>query len=293
MVRFLGLISKSKEKLFTSKRNAFGAKMGKKNLSKGTDEAQILRELNSLVETGNTVVLATVVETSRSVPRHSGAKMLVLSDSHQIGTIGGGEMEARVIKEACACMDDGTSLLLNYELVDPVAGDPGVCGGTVTIHLETYMPNSKILIIGCGHVGRAVAELASWLGYHVVATDDREEIAENVDGADLVLTGSIEEVLKQIDLTDRDHVVAVTRNAELDIQNLPHILSTDAKSIGVMGSSKRWKTTRSSLESSGISEEDLSRVTSPIGLDLSAETPQEIALSILSQIIEQDNAGNS
>ena len=155
------------------------------------------------------------------------------------------------------------------------------------------MPNSKILIIGCGHVGRAVAELASWLGYHVVATDDREEIAENVDGADLVLTGSIEEVLKQIDLTDRDHVVAVTRNAELDIQNLPHILSTDAKSIGVMGSSKRWKTTRSSLESSGISEEDLSRVTSPIGLDLSAETPQEIALSILSQIIEQDNAGNS
>ncbi len=267
--------------------------MGKKNLSKGTDEAQILRELNSLVETGNTVVLATVVETSRSVPRHSGAKMLVLSDSHQIGTIGGGEMEARVIKEACACMGDGTSLLLNYELVDPVAGDPGVCGGTVTIHLETYMPNSKILIIGCGHVGRAVAELASWLGYHVVATDDREEIAENVDGADLVLTGSIEEVLKQIDLTDRDHVVAVTRNAELDIQNLPHILSTDAKSIGVMGSSKRWKTTRSSLESSGISEEDLSRVTSPIGLDLSAETPQEIALSILSQIIEQDNAGNS
>ena len=88
-------------------------------------------------------------------------------------------------------------------------------------------------------------------------------------------------------------MVAVTRNAELDIQNLPHILSTDAKSIGVMGSSRRWETTRSSLESAGVSEEDLSRITSPIGLDLSAETPQEIALSILSQIIEQDNAGNS
>ena len=280
-------------KLFISKPDAFGVKMGKKNLSKGMGETQIMNELNSLVDNGDTVVLATVVETSRSVPRHSGAKMLILSDSHQIGTIGGGEMEARVIKEACACMDDGTSLLLNYELVDPVAGDPGVCGGTVTIHLETYMPNSKILIIGCGHVGRAVAELASWLGYHVIATDDREGVTEDIAGADLVITGSIEEALKQIDLTDRDHVVAVTRNAELDIQNLPHILSTDAKSIGVMGCSKRWKTTRSSLESSGISEEDLSRVTSPIGLDLSAETPQEIALSILSQIIEQDNAGNS
>jgi xanthine dehydrogenase accessory factor len=219
--------------------------------------------------------------------------MLVLSDSRQIGTIGGGEMEARVIEQACACMDDGTSLLLNYELVDPVAGDPGVCGGTVTIHLETYMPNPKILIIGCGHVGRAVAELASWLGYHVVATDDREEIAEGVTGADLVLTGPIEETLEKVNLTDHDHVVAVTRNAELDIQNLPHLLATDAKSIGVMGSSRRWETTRSSLESAGVSKEDLSRVTSPIGLDLNAETPQEIALSILSQIIEQDNAGNS
>jgi len=284
---------KARDRLCIGKPDAFGVKMGKKNLSKGMDETQILNELNSLVEDGKTVVLATVVETSRSVPRHSGAKMLILSDSHQVGTIGGGEMEARVIKEACACMDDGTSLLLNYELVDPVAGDPGVCGGTVTIHLETYMPNSKILIIGCGHVGRAVAELASWLGFHVVATDDREEIAESVTEADLVLTGSIEETLKQVNLTDRDHVVAVTRNAELDIQNLPHLLSTEAKSIGVMGSSRRWETTRSSLESAGVSEEDLSRITSPIGLDLNAETPQEIALSILSQIIEQDNAGNN
>ena len=284
---------KARDRLCIGKPDAFGVKMGKKNLSKGMDETQILNELNSLVEDGKTVVLATVVETSRSVPRHSGAKMLILSDSHQVGTIGGGEMEARVIKEACACMDDGTSLLLNYELVDPIAGDPGVCGGTVTIHLETYMPNSKILIIGCGHVGRAVAELASWLGFHVVATDDREEIAEGVTGADLVLTGSIEETLKQVNLTDRDHVVAVTRNAELDIQNLPHLLSTEAKSIGVMGSSRRWETTRSSLESAGVSEEDLSRITSPIGLDLNAETPQEIALSILSQIIEQDNAGNN
>jgi len=276
-----------------SKLNASGVKMGNKNLSKGMDETRILNELNRLVDDGNTVVLATIVETSRSVPRHSGAKMLVLSDSRQIGTIGGGEMEARVIEQACACMDDGTSLLLNYELVDPVAGDPGVCGGTVTIHLETYMPNPKILIIGCGHVGRAVAELASWLGYHVVATDDREEIAEGVTGADLVLTGPIEETLEKVNLTDHDHVVAVTRNAELDIQNLPHLLATDAKSIGVMGSSRRWETTRSSLESAGVSKEDLSRVTSPIGLDLNAETPQEIALSILSQIIEQDNAGNS
>ncbi len=284
---------KARDRLCIGKPDAFGVKMGKKNLSKGIDETQILNELNSLVEDGKTVVLATVVETSRSVPRHSGAKMLILSDSHQVGTIGGGEMEARVIKEACACMDDGTSLLLNYELVDPIAGDPGVCGGTVTIHLETYMPNSKILIIGCGHVGRAVAELASWLGFNVVATDDREEIAEGVTGADLVLTGSIEETLKQVNLTDRDHVVAVTRNAELDIQNLPHLLSTEAKSIGVMGSSRRWETTRSSLESAGVSEEDLSRITSPIGLDLNAETPQEIALSILSQIIEQDNAGNN
>lgn len=267
--------------------------MNEKGLSKGMNETQILNELNRLVSGGETVVLATVVETSRSVPRHSGTKMLVLSNSQQLGTIGGGEMEARVIREASACMDDGASRLLNYELVDPMAGDPGVCGGTVTIHLEPYMPTTQILIIGCGHVGKAVAELASWLGYFVIATDDREEIAEGFTGADLLLTGSIESTLEQVSLTNRDHVVAVTRNAELDIQNLPHLLNTDAKSIGVMGSSRRWETTRSSLKSSGISDEELKRVISPIGLDLGAETPQEIALSILSQIIEQDNAGSS
>tara|TARA_B100001123_G_scaffold226259_1_gene254620 strand:- start:3361 stop:4164 length:804 start_codon:yes stop_codon:yes gene_type:complete len=267
--------------------------MPEKKLSKGVNETQILDELNRHVSAGDTVVLATVVETSRSVPRHSGTKMLVLSDSRQIGTIGGGEMEARVIKEAHACMGDGTSRLLNYDLVDPMAGDPGVCGGTVTIHLEPYMPTAKILIVGCGHVGRAVAELASWLGYFVIATDDREEIAETFSGADLVLTGSIEDALKKASLTNRDHVVAVTRNAELDIQNLPYLLDTDAKFIGVMGSSRRWETTRSSLEASGVSKEDLTRVISPIGLDLGAETPEEIALSILSQIIEKDNAGDS
>ena len=112
-------------------------------------------------------------------------------------------------------------------------------------------------------------------------------------GADLVIAGSIEDALEQINLTERDHVVAVTRNAELDIQNLPHLLSTDTKSIGVMGSSRRWETTRSALSSSGISEQDFSRVTSPIGLDLNAETPQEIAISIMSQIIEKDNSSNN
>ena len=134
---------------------------------------------------------------------------------------------------------------------------------------------------------------SSWLGYYVVATDAREELADDVTGAELVIAGSIEDALKQVNLTNQDHVVAVTRNAELDIQNLPPLLSTDAKSIGVMGSSRRWETTRSSLSSAGISEQDLSRVTSPIGLDLNAETPQEIAISIVSQIIEKDNTSNN
>lgn len=267
--------------------------MNKKRLTGGVNEPQILNELNRLITNGSTVALATIVQTSHSVPRHSGTKMLILKDAQQIGTIGGGEMEALVVEEALSCMVDGTSRLLNYELIDPAAGDPGVCGGTVTIHLEPYMPTSTILIIGCGHVGRAVAELASWLGYYVVATDDREEIADGLIGADLVLTGSIEETLKQVNLTSRDHIVAVTRNAELDIRNLPHLLATEAKSIGVMGSSRRWETTLSSLNSAGVSKDDLAKVISPIGLDLGAETPQEIALSILSQIIELDNADDN
>ncbi len=260
-------------------------------LSGGAVDPRILETLTQLIAEGRSVVSATVIATSRSVPRRPGAKMLVVDDGRCIGTVGGGEMEARVTEEADVCFADGRSRLLEYRLVDPGAGDPGVCGGDVTIHLELHMPSSKVLVIGCGHVGRAVVDLASWLGFHVVAVDDRDEVADGLadglpeDSTVEVRSGRLAEVLVDVRLGTNDHAVVVTRNAQVDISNLPHLLATEVGSIGVMGSLRRWETTRQALLDNGISEDDLDRVTSPVGVEIGAETPEEIAVSILAQVV--------
>ena len=257
----------------------------------GTVEPRILGALHDLLAEGRSVVIATVIATSRSVPRRAGTKMLFVDDGRRIGTVGGGEMEARVVEEADACLANRHSRLVDYRLVDPSAGDPGVCGGDVTIHLEFQMPPSIVLIIGCGHVGRAVVDLASWLGFHVVATDDRVEVADELadrlpEDSDVdVRPGRLTDVLAEFSLGASDHAVVVTRNAEVDVANLPHLLATDVGSVGVMGSLRRWETTRKALVESGISETELDRVTSPVGLEIGAETPEEIAVSILAQVV--------
>ncbi|MEE2767974.1 MAG: XdhC family protein [Actinomycetota bacterium] len=259
-----------------------------RKLGFGATDPRILNRLAELLADGQPAVLATVVATSRSVPRQPGAKMLIVGDGRRIGTVGGGEMEARVEAEARTALADGRTRLLNYRLVDPDDGDPGVCGGEVTIHLEPHMPPATVVVIGCGHVGRAVADLARWLGYRVVASDDRPEVAEDFSDADLVVLGSITELLGQVNLTSRDHAIVVTRNTDLDVVNLPHLLATEVGTIGVMGSKRRWETTRTSLEESGVDGTDLDRVVSPVGIDVGAETPEEIAVSIMAQIVEAD-----
>ena len=129
---------------------------------------RLLGHLLAAQESGQAVALATVVRARGSVPRHAGAKMLVYDDGRLEGTVGGGEMEARVIAAAREALADGRPQLLPYSLVDPQRGDPGVCGGEVEIYVEPYLPPATVFVIGCGHVGQAVAHLASWLDYQVV-----------------------------------------------------------------------------------------------------------------------------
>ncbi len=246
----------------------------------------LVRAALDAVDRGDAVVVATVVATERSVPRHAGSKMLVYADGRQMGSIGGGEMEARVIGAAVEVLASGTSRLVNFDLVDPAAGDPGVCGGSVAIYLEPLLPEASIVIVGCGHVGKAVADLAHWLGYRVIALDDRADLAtaDEVPTADHVLAGPVADNLAQVAITDRTHVVLVTRNMAVDLDAIPAALATPARSIGVMGSKRRWAQTRERLLQRGVASEQLDRVRSPIGLEIGAETPEQIAVSILAEI---------
>ena len=247
---------------------------------------ELVRAALDAVDSGEPVVVATVVDTDRSVPRHAGAKMLVFADRRQVGTIGGGEMEARVIDTAVEVLSSGAPRLMNFDLVDPAAGDPGVCGGTITLYLEPLLPEPNIVIVGCGHVGKAVADLAHWLGYRVTAIDDRIELAtaEQMATADEVLAGPVADMIGQATIGGQTHIVLVTRNMTVDLDAIPAALSTPAQSIGVMGSTRRWGITRQRLTERGIAAEQLDRVRSPIGLDIDAETPEQIAVSILAEI---------
>jgi xanthine dehydrogenase accessory factor len=255
-------------------------------------EARIVTELAAAVAAGRPVALATIVETQRSVPRHAGTKMLVYPDGATFGTVGGGELEARVVDEAVAVLERNQARLIQYELVDAAAGDPGICGGRLTLYLEPYMPPHNVYVIGCGHVGQAVIDLAHWLGYHTIAIDDREDLVTEaaVPHADDRFAGSVTEALAAHPVTADSSIIVVTRSPEVDAAILPTLVETPARYIGVMGSRKRWRETQGQLIAAGVDAEKLERLHVPIGIDLNAETLEEIAVSILAEVIKSNRA---
>ncbi len=252
----------------------------------------MIPELAAALERRERVVLATVVRARQSVPRRPGSKMLIYADGRTSGTIGGGEMEHRVVAAAPEVLAEGRPRLVTYSLIDPARGDPGVCGGEVDVYLEPYMPSPTLLVVGAGHVGRAVSELAHWLGFRTVVWDDRDGIVdESSDHVDIALTGPLPDALADHPLTPDDAIVVVTRNVALDLEVLPALLDAPVGYIGVMGSRRRWSTTRAGLVERGVDEQRLDRVHSPIGVEISAETPEEIAVSILAEVVGARRGG--
>lgn len=254
---------------------------------------EILALLKQTIDKGEPAALCTVVNTKGAVPRHAGAKMIVFGDARTEGTVGGGETEKLVRDEALDSLKDGKTRLLNYDLIDIERGDPGVCGGTVTIFVEPYLRRPTVVVVGAGHVGRSVVHLASWLGFRVVLSDDRAELCseESLPGADQYLPVSMDAIPEHLDIDFQTYFVLVTRGVEVDVEGLPALLESDPPYIGLIGSQRRWRHTQEKLQAAGISKEQISRIKSPIGLDIHAETPDEIAVSIMAEIINLRNEG--
>ena len=243
--------------------------------------------LAEIEKRGHSAALCTIIRERGSVPRHIGSKMIVYADGGIEGTVGGGEMESRVIKEALAALDKGATRIVSYQLVDPNAGDPGVCGGEVEIFVEPIKPYPTLLVIGGGHVGRALVHLGKWLGFRVVLSDDRPEFCspESAPGADVYLPVPMAELPNHFKFNSETYIVMPTRGAPLDVAGLPTLLDTPHAYLGVIGSRRRWATAVKRLEKKGVPTEKLAHVHAPMGLELNAETPEEIALSILAEIV--------
>lgn len=232
-------------------------------------------------------VLCTVVQAQGSTPRGAGSKMIVFPDGRSIGTIGGGEIERQVKKEALKSLKSGTANLYSYSLDDPSMGAVGVCGGQMEVFVEPFLPKPELLIIGAGHVGKALAKLAKWLGYRILVSDDRIEVcnSEEIPEGDEFFPVPMMELPGLITINQWTSIVLTTRGVDIDIEGLPGLLNSEAEYIGVIGSKKRWLTTRNELIEKGLDSSDLNKVHSPIGLEINAETPEEIAVSIISEII--------
>ncbi|MGB8648529.1 MAG: XdhC/CoxI family protein [Anaerolineae bacterium] len=245
--------------------------------------------LAEAIEQNRPVAVATIVKTMGSSPRNVGSKMLIYPDGRIAGSVGGGEMEARVIHAAQETIQDGKPRYLDMTLSNQERGDPLICGGEMEIFVEPVVAAPTLVIIGAGHVGAACAELGKFLGFHVVILDDRPELLtrENFPQADELCVGDLAAELANLAITPQTHIVLVTRAHTMDAPVLRAIMNKPAAYIGMLGSKRRVLAVYDILKSENIPEETLGRIHAPIGLPIGAETPQEIAVSIMAEIIKE------
>lgn len=247
----------------------------------------VYNALADIKRTGTSGALCTIIKTKGSTPRKEGSKMLVFENGSIVGSVGGGEVEARVIQEALNSIKSGKSRIISYDLIDPDQGDPGICGGSLEIFVDPIDKPEELVVVGGGHVGKAVVFLAKWLGFRVILNDDRKEFCspDLVPGADEYIHCPLAELPGKYQIPASASVVLATRNQKVDINGLPELLAIPTAYIGVISSKRRWQLTEEQLIESGVNKDNLKKIHAPIGLKIGAETPEEIALSILAEII--------
>jgi xanthine dehydrogenase accessory factor len=239
---------------------------------------------------GTPFVLATVIDVHGSSPRGVGAKMLIIADGTTEETIGGGVLESEAIAEARACLASGGSYSRTYQLRPEGEHALGsLCGGEVTVFFEAHRPGRVLLIIGAGHVGQKLCSCASMLDFRVVVLDSRENVvtAERLPQADELICDDPARAAELCDIGERTSVVIVTHSAEHDEKALRAVVGTPAAFIGMIGSGAKVRTILARLRDEGVADELLDLVHAPIGLDIGAQTPAELALSIMAEIVAE------
>jgi len=268
--------------------NLFGfgrvAKGGDVTIRGRGDLPELYSLLAEMTARGEEGVVATVIRTTRSVPRHMGSKMVVRRDGSVSGSVGGGAVEARVFEEAQLVLNDG----LCRRVVLNLDGDAGVCGGEVEVFLEPVTAVVPFWIIGAGHVGRALLEMGASLPFRFFVVDDREEFLAELKPA-VTRSDSPRELVLNFQPTPRSAVIIASRHHDLDGDYLEAIFEAEAKAgqcaayLGVVGSRTKAKHMEKRFASREVWRRRFAEVTIPVGMAIGAETPPEIALSILTE----------
>jgi xanthine dehydrogenase accessory factor len=249
---------------------------------------ELLARLLDLRARGERCVLVTVAQTRGSVPREAGAKMLVAANSETFGTVGGGKLEALVIEASRAALIAGAPVLKTYPLHEgDVESFGAICGGEVTVLLEPQGPRESVVLVGAGHCGRAIARLARECGLPVTVLDDRRELlADFPAGAHVIADRTPAEFIAGREWSARDALVIVSRHFEIDREALAAALRQPAIGyVGMIGSRRKVQHVFDDLRERGCTAGQLARVFAPIGLDLGADSPAEIAVSVLAELL--------
>jgi xanthine dehydrogenase accessory factor len=249
-----------------------------------TDE--LLAELLDARERRESCALATVAATRGSTPREAGAKALIFGDGRISGTVGGGRFEALVIKDAQMAMKEKATTLKVYPLHEESAESFGaICGGEVTILIEPQLVKETVTVVGAGHCGQALCRLARDCGWHVIVLDDRADLLAACDAHEQLQTPAPEYFASRAWRSD-EAVVMVSRNFEIDREALAAALEhTGAGYIGMIGSVRKVRRVFEDLRARGVDPASLARVFAPIGLDLGADSPAEIAVSVFAEML--------
>jgi len=255
----------------------------------------IFQEIVRIRSEGHRAALATVISAKGSTPRETGSKMLIRIDGTILGSIGGGTLEARVCKEAVTVISESRSTVLRFDLTgNEVAEEGMICGGNMEVFVEPILPEPRLFIFGAGHISLFLAKMGKMVGFKVMVIDDRPEFAnrERFPEADEVIAHNFPLAFQQVTTNSASYITIVTRGHLHDEAVLEWAVKTDAAYIGMIGSRKKNQTIFSHLEARGIPEKRLKEVHAPIGLNINAKTPEEIAVSIVAEIIKARRQGD-
>jgi xanthine dehydrogenase accessory factor len=251
-------------------------------------QEDIYEEIVRARREGASLALATIILRKGSTPRKDAAKMLIFEDGRQVGTIGGGCNEAEVCREALAAIRSGKAKILSFDLTDENAEESALlCGGTMEIYVEPIFPDPTVVIFGAGHIGKCIAEIATMVGFRTVVADDRIKYVnrERFPQAAALFADDWENIFKKLPVTGSTMLVIATRGHQFDLACLRFALQTPASYIGLLGSRRKTRLLYQTLEKEGVAPANFERVYAPVGIEIGSETPEEIAVSIVAELI--------
>jgi xanthine dehydrogenase accessory factor len=245
-------------------------------------------ELIRLRRLGQKCAIATIVQVRGSIPSFESAKLLVREDGSMIGTIGGGCVEAEVWNAAREVMETEKSKHMSFNLGQDAAYDNGlICGGQLDVFVEPVIPSPRAIIFGAGHISKSLCKVASLAGFSTTIVDNRDSFAnrERFPEADEIFAEEYEDVFPKLNIYESTYLIIVTRGHRDDMRVLRWAATTPARYVAMIGSKRKVLSVVKELEKNGLSRDQLDRIYAPMGLEIGAISPEEIAISVAAEMI--------